>query len=253
MQTHEVLNQSTPLEDYNPGAYPVLREALERADAGESLAELDEVGALAGSSEALRWGDLAERNVPRLHTHDRFGNRIDEVEYDPAYHSLMEHATRFGLHGAPWASDDPNAHLVRAAKYSAWITADAGHGCPITMTYAAVPALRADEELAARYTPLLTARGYDPNLAYAPTKPGIIAGMSMTEKQGGSDVRANTIASFALGDYEWLLAFEAEELTRIVDLMRELRDTEARMHVREETPFFTGPRVEVPALIDALP
>lgn len=80
MQTHEVLNQSTPLEDYNPGAYPVLREALERADAGESLAELDEVGALAGSSEALRWGDLAERNVPRLHTHDRFGNRIDEVE-----------------------------------------------------------------------------------------------------------------------------------------------------------------------------
>lgn len=195
MQTHEVLNQSTPLEDYNPGAYPVLREALERADAGESLAELDEVGALAGSSEAMRWGDLAERNVPRLHTHDRFGNRIDEVEYDPAYHSLMEHATRFGLHGAPWASDDPNAHLVRAAKYSAWITADAGHGCPITMTYAAVPALRADEELAARYTPLLTARGYDPNLAYAPTKPGIIAGMSMTEKQGGSDVRANTTSA----------------------------------------------------------
>ena len=195
MQTHEVLNQSTPLEDYNPAAYPVLREALERADAGESLAELDEVGALAGSSEALRWGDLAERNVPRLHTHDRFGNRIDEVEYDPAYHSLMEHATRFGLHGAPWASDDPNAHLVRAAKYSAWITADAGHGCPITMTYAAVPALRADEELAARYTPLLTARGYDPNLAYAPTKPGIIAGMSMTEKQGGSDVRANTTSA----------------------------------------------------------
>ena len=195
MQTHEVLNQSTPLEDYNPGAYPVLREALERADAGESLAELDEVGALAGSSEALRWGDLAERNVPRLHTHDRFGNRIDEVEYDPAYHSLMEHATRFGLHGAPWASDDPNAHLVRAAKYSAWITADAGHGCPITMTYAAVPALRADEELAARYTPLLTARGYDPTLAYAPTKPGIIAGMSMTEKQGGSDVRANTTSA----------------------------------------------------------
>ena len=195
MQTHEVLNQSTPLEDYDPAAYPVLREALERADAGESLAELDEVGALAGSSEALRWGDLADRNVPRLHTHDRFGNRIDEVEYDPAYHSLMEHATRFGLHGAPWASDDPNAHLVRAAKYSAWITADAGHGCPITMTYAAVPALRADEELAARYTPLLTARGYDPNLAYAPTKPGIIAGMSMTEKQGGSDVRANTTSA----------------------------------------------------------
>ena len=195
MQTHEVLNQSTPLEDYNPAAYPVLREALEQADAGESLAELDEVGVLAGSSEALRWGDLAERNVPQLHTDGGSRNEIDEVEYDAAYHSLMEHATRFGLHGAPWASDDPNAHLVRAAKYSAWITADAGHGCPITMTYAAVPALRADEELAARYTPLLTARGYDPNLAYAPTKPGIIAGMSMTEKQGGSDVRANTTSA----------------------------------------------------------
>lgn len=192
MQTHEIFNQSPPLEDYNPARYPVLREALERAGAGEALADLDEVGALAGSSRALRWGDLAERNAPRLHTHDRFGHRIDEVEYDPAYHSLMEHATRFGLHGSPWASNDPNAHLVRAAKYTAWTTVDAGHGCPITMTYAAVPALAADDELAARYVPLLTTREYDPAVSYAPTKPGLIAGMSMTEKQGGSDVRANT-------------------------------------------------------------
>ena len=191
MGTHEVVNQVPPLVGHDTSADPVLREGLEREGAGWALPEISELGRLAGSAEAQSWGRLAERVPPRLHTHDRYGHRIDEVEYVPSYHRLMETAVSHGLHAAPWADDRPGAHVARAAKFMVW-SVDAGHGCPISMTYAVVPALRANPELSARFEPLLTNREYDFGLRDPATKRGLIAGMSMTEKQGGSDVRANT-------------------------------------------------------------
>ncbi|MEZ3161354.1 acyl-CoA dehydrogenase family protein [Microbacterium sp. BWT-B31] len=200
MITHEVLNQVPPLVDYNAAEVPSIREALERAGAADALSGLDDVGRAAGSAHALTLGDLAERNEPVLRTHDRYGHRIDEVEYDPSYHELMRTAFGFGIHAAAWADDTRHAHLVRAAKYSVWQGVDAGHGCPVTMSYAAVPALRATPELAAVYEPLLTSRDYDFGLREPTGKRGLTAGMSMTEKQGGSDVRANTTTAEPLAD-----------------------------------------------------
>ena len=155
MITHEVFNQAPPLADYNPANYPAIREALVRDGAADALDELDEVGTAAGSTWALAAGDLAEEHPPVLRQHDQYGNRIDEVSYDPAYHGLMRHSVNFGLHAAPWADPRPNAHLIRATKFTIWQSVDAGHGCPISMTYAAVPALRVDPDLAAVYEPLL--------------------------------------------------------------------------------------------------
>ncbi|RHW25768.1 DNA alkylation response protein [Nocardioides immobilis] len=196
--THEVFNQVPPLTGHNTAHDPALREGLEREGAGWALPEVDELGQLAGTAEAQGWGRLAERVPPRLHTHDRYGHRVDEVEYVPAYHQLMETAIGHGLHAAPWADDRPGAHVARAAKFMVW-SVDAGHGCPISMTYAVVPALRANPELAAQFEPLLTNREYDPGLRDPATKRGLIAGMSMTEKQGGSDVRANTTTATPQG------------------------------------------------------
>ncbi|MEV0031605.1 acyl-CoA dehydrogenase family protein [Nocardia sp. NPDC050793] len=200
MATHVVTNQVPPLVDYDAAEQPVILEALHRAGAERAIEDVRSVGRLAGSAEAQALGDLAEAHPPVLRTHDRYGHRIDEVEYDPSYHRLMEYAVGFGLHGAPWADSGPSPHLVRAAKMSAWSQVDAGHGCPISMTYAVVPALRANAELAAQYEPLLVAKEYDPGLRVPSTKRGLIAGMSMTEKQGGSDVRANTTTAVPCAD-----------------------------------------------------
>ncbi|WP_431949176.1 acyl-CoA dehydrogenase family protein [Nocardia lijiangensis] len=200
MATHEVTNQVPPLVDYDAAEQPVILEALRRAGAERAIEDVRAVGRLAGSAEAQALGDLAEAHPPVLRTHDRYGNRIDEVDYDPSYHRLMEYAVGFGLHGAPWADAGPSPHLVRAAKMSVWSQVDAGHGCPISMTYAVVPALRANAELAAQYEPLLVAKEYDPGLRVPSTKRGLIAGMSMTEKQGGSDVRANTTTATPSAD-----------------------------------------------------
>ena len=207
--THTVINQVPPLENHNPATAPVLVEALIREGGEWGLDEVTELGALSGSRQAWRWGELADRNRPILHTHDRYGYRVDEVEYDPAYHELMRTAIGHGLHAAPWAEDRPGAHVVRAAKTSVW-TAEPGHMCPISMTYAIVPALRFNPELAKIYEPLLTSREYDPELKVPATKVGITAGMSMTEKQGGSDVRAGTTAatpnadgSYTLTGHKW--------------------------------------------------
>lgn len=180
MPTHEVTNQVPPLVDYDAADQPVVLEALQRAGAGHALDELHRIGQVAGSADAQAWGDLAEAHQPILRTHDRYGHRIDEVEYDPSYHLLMKHAVEFGLHAAPWADPAPSPHLVRAAKLSVWGQVDAGHGCPISMTYAVVPALRAAPELAAQYEPLLCSREYDPGLRVPGTKRGVLAGMSMT-------------------------------------------------------------------------
>ena len=208
-ETHVVTNQVPPLTDDNPATSPVLIEALIREGGGWGLDEVTELGALSGAAATQRWGDLADRNRPVLHTHDRYGNRIDEIEYDPAYHELMRTAIGHGLHAAPWADDRPGAHVVRAAKMGVW-TPEAGHVCPISMTYAVVPALRHNPELAEVYEPLLTSRAYDPDLTVPATKAGITAGMSMTEKQGGSDVRAGTTAavrnadgSYSITGHKW--------------------------------------------------
>lgn len=191
MTTHEVINQVPPLVGYDAADDPALLDGLEREGAGWAAAELHELGRLGGTEAAIEHGRLANDHPPVLRTHDRYGHRIDEVEFHPAWHELMRTAVTHGLHAAPWADDRPGAHVARAAKFYTW-RPDAGHGCPISMTYAAVPALRHEPGLAARYEPLLTATTYDFGLRAPLGKRGLLAGMSMTEKQGGSDVRANT-------------------------------------------------------------
>ncbi|KAB1914521.1 acyl-CoA dehydrogenase family protein [Micromonospora sp. AMSO31t] len=191
MTTHEVFNQVPPLAGHDAADDPALLDGLDREGAGWAAAEVHELGRLGGAAPAIEHGRLANEHPPVLRSHDRSGHRIDEVEFHPAWHELMGTAVGHGLHAAPWADDRPGAHVARAAKFYVW-RPDAGHGCPISMTYAAVPALRHDPDLAARYEPLLTASVYDFALRAPLTKRGLLAGMSMTEKQGGSDVRANT-------------------------------------------------------------
>src|SRR6185312_624989 len=198
--THEVSNQVPPHTGRDIAAHPALFEGLHREGAGWAESEVRALGALANSEPAQEWGRLANEHPPVLRTHDRFGNRIDEVDYLPQYHDLMRTAVQHGLHGAPWIDDRVGSHVARAAKVLAWSPSDAGHMCPISMTYAVVPALRTTPDLAAAYEPLLTNRVYDHGLRAPLGKRGLIAGMSMTEKQGGSDVRANTTRAVAQGD-----------------------------------------------------
>jgi putative acyl-CoA dehydrogenase len=191
-ETHEVVNQVPPLIPYDAAEDAALLAGLRREGAGWAEDEVRRLGRQAGGAEAQLWAEQANRHEPELRTHDRYGHRIDEVEFHPSWHQLMRVAVAEGLAGAAWADDRPGAHVARTAKNLVWGHTEAGHGCPITMTYAVVPALRHEPDLAARYEPLLTSRVYDPGLRVATTKRGLLAGMGMTEKQGGSDVRANT-------------------------------------------------------------
>jgi putative acyl-CoA dehydrogenase len=190
--THEVRNQVPPLAGYDVADDPALLEAADREGAGWAAGELHTLGRLAGSAATGEQARLANEHPPVLRSHDRWGNRIDEVEFHPAWHALMSTAVGHGLHAAPWSDQRPGAHTARAAKFYVWAQAEPGHGCPISMTYAVVPALRHAPALAGRFEPLLAARRYDPGLRPPETKAGLLAGMAMTEKQGGSDVRANT-------------------------------------------------------------
>jgi putative acyl-CoA dehydrogenase len=203
--THEVTNQVPSPIGLDLTTTPALLESLEREGAAWAESEVRELALLANSAEVQDWGRIANEHPPVLRTHDRYGNRIDSVEYLPEYHRLMSVAVGHGLHGAPWADDREGAHVARAAKTVAWGTADAGHICPISMTYAVIPALRTTPALAAQYEPLLTNRTYDPGLRAPLSKAGLIAGMSMTEKQGGSDVRANTTRAVLQSDGTYLL------------------------------------------------
>ena len=205
MPTHDVTNQVPPIVGRDISTSPALFEGLEREGGGWAADEVRALAQLGNSPEYQLAGRLANEHPPVLHTHDRYGNRVDEVEYLPQYHELMRVAVGHGLHAAPWASDRPGAHVARAAKLFAWGVADAGHLCPISMTYAVVPALRNAPDLAATFEPLLTSSGYAPALAPPTSKPGLIAGMSMTEKQGGSDVRANTTRAAATADGSYRL------------------------------------------------
>ncbi|GAA0617046.1 DNA alkylation response protein [Kribbella sandramycini] len=167
--------------------------------------ELSRIGALAGSAEALSHALPANQYPPVLRTHDRYGHRIDEVDFHPSWHWLMERAVGFGLQAAPWTSTRPNPHLTRAAGFYVWSQVEPGHGCPISMTYAAVPALQASPALAAEWVPQLAATEYDVRRLPGAAKRGVLAGMGMTEKQGGSDVRANLTTATPTGGDEYLL------------------------------------------------
>jgi putative acyl-CoA dehydrogenase len=205
--THDVFNQPPPLEHHNAfTADAVLVEAVRREGAEWAEAELAELGTKAGTPEAIEWGFQANESPPVLHTHDRFGHRLDEVRYHPAYHELMNVAVAHGLHASPWADERPGAHVARAAKMIVWSQVDAGHTCPISMTYSVVPALRHEPALAAEWEPRVVSRTYDRHFAPVEQKQGVTFGMAMTEKQGGSDVRANTTrAEPAGGSGEYVL------------------------------------------------
>lgn len=208
--THVVRNQVPALVDWDVAADPALLEVLDREGAGWYVGDLHRLGRVAGGAQAQRWAVLAEEHPPVLHTHDRYGSRGDEVEFHPAWHELMRVAVGEGLAGAlTWAESRPGAHVARAAGLHTWVQADAGHICPVTMTYAARAALRADPRLTAEIGPLLASRSYDPDPHPLPAKRGAVAGMSMTEKQGGSDLRAvGTTArpvqdGFVLRGHKW--------------------------------------------------
>ena len=159
--THEVTNQSVPLTDYDAyAADTALQEAVVREGAGWAQERLHALGRIAGSPEAQQWGVEANENPPVLRTHDRYGNRIDEVAYHPSYHRLMEVSIEHGLHALPWREPQPGAHAARSALFMSF-RVDAGHGCPISMTYSAVPALRKQPELAEEWEPRLTSLEYD--------------------------------------------------------------------------------------------
>ncbi|KMS88594.1 acyl-CoA dehydrogenase family protein [Prauserella rugosa] len=203
--THDVTNQVPELSGHDVADDPTLLEALQREGAGWAAEEVHELGRLTGSPHVQEWGRLVNENPPVLRTHDRVGHRIDEVEFHPHWHDLMDVAVSRGLHAAPWRDSRPGAHVARAAKFYVWSQNEAGHTCPISMTYSAVPTLRHSPELADVYEPLLAAREYDFGLRVPTGKRGLIAGMSMTEKQGGSDVRANTTSATPTGDGTYAL------------------------------------------------
>jgi putative acyl-CoA dehydrogenase len=218
--THEVTNQVPPLVGHDPiaGDAALAEACLRHADAA-TLDSLADLGRLAGSEQAQEWGRVANENPPKLRTHDRYGHRVDEVEFHPYWHDLMRTAVENGLAGAAWVDENPHAHVRRAVGYVGWTQVEMGHACPTTMTYAAVPALRRTPELAGRYEPALTSRAYQFGLAEPTGKRGLIAGMGMTEKQGGSDVRANTArgaarpdGTYALTGHKWFTSAPMSDL-----------------------------------------
>ena len=205
LATHEVFNQPPPLVDFNAFELDVpLQSALERNGAAAHRDQLAVFGKRVGSFEALEWGRLANENPPKLKTFDRFGHRIDEVEFHPAYHQLMRLGLESGVSGAAWTAEQAG-HTLHASLLYLMTQADAGTACPMSMTYAVVPALRAEPAVAAEWEPRVTSGRYDPRFIPAAEKTGATMGMAMTEKQGGSDVRANTTRAHALGTGEYEL------------------------------------------------
>lgn len=217
--THEVLNQVPPRSDGDLlSADPAVVEALVRE--GGDAAALEAVAAAVGTAEHREHARAANAHEPELRTHDRTGHRVDEVAFHPSWHALMRTSVEHGLAAAPWAAaPGTGAHVTRAAGFYLTSQVEQGHLCPISMTYASVPALRHAPELAAAYEPGLTARTYAPGLAVPADKDGLLAGMSMTEKQGGSDVRAGTTVatpqpdgSYRLTGHKWFTSAPMNDL-----------------------------------------
>ena len=201
--THEVFNQSAPFEDVNLfRANRPLRDALATWAPALDTRRLDALGAEMGSAGMQRHARLANAHPPLLHAHDRCGRRVDQVEFHPSYHALMAAALRHGLHGAPWSAG-PLAHVERAAGFMLFTEAEPSVLCPVSMTYAVAPALRANPAIDAFWGPLLAARDYDERFVPFERKRAVTMGMGMTEKQGGSDVRANTTRAEFEGEDAW--------------------------------------------------
>ncbi len=199
-KTHEVTNQPPPLRDYNVFTSDrALSEAVEREGGGWAAEHLTRLGARLGSAEVIEWGFQANRNLPVLHTHDRFGARRDHVEYHPSWHQILGLSIANGIHTSPWAEPRPGAHVARGAAFFMLAQIEAGVCCPTTVGYAAVPTLRVQPDVAAEWTPRLLSRTYDPRFLPAKEKTGAIISMGMTEKQGGSDLRSNTTRAFPAG------------------------------------------------------
>src|SRR5436305_1671931 len=197
--THTVFNQPPPLEDVNLFTSDrVLAEALRREGAEWAEERARTFGEIGGRRETISWGFQPNEHPPVLRAFDRNGNRIDEVEFHPAWHALMALGVEHGLHALPWREPRPGAHVARAALFMLLTEVEAGVGCPLSMTYSVVPALRLQPDVAADCEPRATSTVYDPRLVPAPEKGGALCGMAMTEKQGGSDVRANTTAASPL-------------------------------------------------------
>ena len=198
--THQVTNVSHELSDYNLYEQDTaLREAVAYSGGAWAQDGLATFGGQIGQAAYMELGALANKYAPELDTHDRFGNRIDLVKFHPAYHTLMATSITQGLHASPWTAPGPGAHVARAARYYMHCQIEAGHGCPITMTFASIPALRATPSVADQWVPRILSSRYDPRNVPDADKQGLTIGMAMTEKQGGSDVRANSTRAFPIG------------------------------------------------------
>lgn len=198
--THEVFNQPPALENYNLFEQDnALQEAVSREGAAAATNDLAQFGALTGAAETIELGFRANENKPVFNTHDRFGHRVDQVDFHPAYHQLMATAMENGLHSSPWTNPGAGAHVTRAAKYYMHSQVEAAHCCPVTMTFAAIPSIRKQPELAAIWEDRILANSYDPRNLPDSEKQTVTIGMAMTEKQGGSDVRANSTRAYAIG------------------------------------------------------
>ncbi|MCW2717926.1 MAG: acyl-CoA dehydrogenase protein [Pseudonocardia sp.] len=220
-RTHLVDNQPPPIAGYDALACdPALTDAVRREGASDALPALGQLGQIVASAEAREHARLADAHSPVLHTHDRYGHRVDEVEFHPSWHWLMRTSVGWGLHGTPWVAEPSSgAHVARAAGFYLMGQLESGHCCPISMTYASVPALRRDPELAAAYEPGLRSTTYEFGLTEPSTKAGLLAGMSMTEKQGGSDVRAGTTqakpqpdGTYRLTGHKWFTSAPMNDL-----------------------------------------
>lgn len=208
--THEVFNQSAALENYelftsNAALVDALAFNLPAKRLAATRARLSAIGAELGKGETLALGDAANRHPPELKTHDRHGQRRDEVEFHPAWHALLALALKYGLHSGPWTDPAPGAHVERAAAYLLFSEVETGVLCPVTMTYGAVSALKTDADIGSAWLPKLYSRDYDARFVPVQHKRSALIGMGMTEKQGGSDVRASTTQALPTSDHEYKL------------------------------------------------
>lgn len=199
--THEVSNQVPDLHDYNLySSDTVLQAALQDSAANWYAPELMRLGAALGTQETLQLGQLANQHVPELQTHDRFGNRIDRVDFHPSWHRLLAMQRQAGLHALPWAQPRAGAHIARTAAYYLQAQVESGSLCPVTMTYAAIPLLQQEPALFATLQAQLYSTQHDERDLPLAEKKSMLIGMGMTEKQGGSDVRSNTTVARPLGE-----------------------------------------------------
>src|SRR2546423_11338385 len=183
----DVTNQTPPLVNYNLfSTDPLLVAALDREGAAWARSRVEEFGREFGTEEVIRWGFQANENVPALRTHDRVGNRIDEIEFHPAWHNLLTLSIRAGLHSMPWSEPRPGAHVARTAMMMLAAQNEAGHLCPVSMTYSAGPALRKEARVAAEWEPRILSTEYDSRSLPAAQKRGALIGLAIAERQGGS-------------------------------------------------------------------